>query len=221
MNNDLIITLIFAAVAAFVLLKLRSVLGRRTGHEQPNDGFSEREANTDGNGDNVVSMPERGDSDSLNLDPDTPAAPVLRQIHESDPTFSPQEFVGGAKAAFEMIVTSFAQGDRETLKPLLAPEVYQSFEGAIADREADGGTSETTLMGFRSVDIVDATLTGSEARVTVKFVSEQSNVERDREGTIVEGDPAEVVEASDVWTFARDLQSRDPNWLLEETDAAA
>lgn len=225
MNNDLILTLIFAAVAAFVLFKLRSVLGRRTGHEQQRpDVFAEAERSADaaaeGASDNVVQMPDRRRGEVVEIDPDTPVGRGVRAIQAADPGFDPTDFLEGAKAAFEMIVGAFARGERDTLKPLLAPNVYTNFEQAIADREQAGESLETTFIGFKSAKITDAEMQGSNARVTVTFVSEQSNAVRDKDGDVVDGDPAAIEKITDVWTFTRDTKSGDPNWQLVETDGA-
>jgi predicted lipid-binding transport protein (Tim44 family) len=153
---------------------------------------------------------------------DTTGNPALRagidDIRRADPTFDAAGFVEGAKGAFEMIVLAFAQGDTTTLKPLLAPDVFQGFEGAIKERLAAKHTLETTLVGIRTAEIVDAKLDGRTAMVTVKFVSEQVNVTRDADGTVVDGEAAKVLRLTDQWTFSRDTRSRDPNWALVRTE---
>ena len=216
-NNELIITLIFAAIAAFVLFKLRSVLGRRTGHEQqPRDMFGGRDSQSD----NVVQMPDRGQRETVDIEPHSPVAVGVSDIQGADPSFDPADFMAGAKAAFEMIITAFAQGARDTLKPLLGPDVYASFEAAIAEREQAGETMELTFIGFKSAEIPKAWMDGSVARVTVEFVSEQSSVIKNADGALLDGDPNTVDVITDVWTFARDTESRDPNWQLVETDTS-
>jgi len=216
MNNDLILTLIFAAVAAFVLFKLRSVLGRREGHEQQQPDYF-AEAAAEKSSDNVVQMPTSPDPDQLEIASDSPAADGVREIQAIDDSFDPVRFLGGAKAAFEMIVGAFANGDRDTLQPLLAPEVYRSFEQAIADREQAGESLETTFIGFKSAGVTAAAMQAHDARVTVTFVSEQSNAVRSANGELVDGDPTSIERITDVWTFARDTRSRNPNWQLVET----
>lgn len=223
MNNDLILTLIFAAVAAFVLFKLRSVLGRREGHEQrPPDVFAEaeRSAAADNSNDAVLPAPGPQGREAADVDPDSPAADGIREIRVADRNFDPDSFLEGAKAAFEMIVEAFARGDRDALEPLLAPGVFANFEGAIAEREKAGETLETTIVAFNSAELTAAGMQGREARVTVTFVSEQSNTVRDTDGNLVDGDPANIEKITDIWTFARDTRSRDPNWQLVETDGA-
>lgn len=229
MNNDLILTLIFAAVAAFVLFKLRSVLGRREGHEQQRpDIFNEVERSSEGSADkgaaqdadNVVQMPDRRGRDAVDIDPNSPVGAGVRDIQAADGSFDAGQFLDGAKAAFEMIVGAFANGDRDTLRPLLAPNVYVNFDKAIADREQAGETLETTFIGFKSAKVTEAGMQGSEARVTVTFVSEQSNAVRDGDGNVVDGDPASIEKITDVWTFARNTKTNDPNWQLVETGGA-
>lgn len=226
MNDELLITLIFAAIAAFVIFKLRSVLGRRTGHEPPpseNTGFgaTERRAPADSNNDNVISMPEalseRLEKTEPVMDPDSPAAAGVADIQALDPAFDPHEFVAGAQSAFSMIVDAYANGDRQTLEQLLAPGVYQSFEAAIADREQAGETHERHIEKFRAAEIVEAETVGRDARVTVLFVTEQSSATRDASGAVVDGDPDAVETISDLWTFSRDTSSPDPNWELVDT----
>ena len=220
MNNDLILTLIFAAVAAFVLFKLRSVLGRREGHEQqPPDilGQAKRGPAAE-NGDAAPPAPSRPEPEPAGIDPDSPAAAGLQAICAADRSFDPEGFLAGAQAAFEMIVEAFARGDRDVLRPLLADAVFANFDSAIAAREQAGETLETTIVAFKSADIAAAEMQGAEARVTVSFTSEQSNIVKDEEGRIVDGDPSAVGKIVDIWTFARDTRSPDPNWQLVETD---
>lgn len=223
---------LIALVAVFLVLQLRRVLGRRHGEErQRPDPFAkpaERESAAD---DKVVELPRRGAADAGPL-PDLPrgidivskggpAEAGIAQIRIADPSFDPRGFVQGARQAFEMIVSAFAQGDVKTLRPLLSDEVYERFAGAIRQREENKETLESGLVGFEKSEIVGAEMRGSEARVTVRFVSEQINVTRDAEGMIADGNPNEVTRTTDVWTFARDTKSSDPNWLLVATEESA
>jgi predicted lipid-binding transport protein (Tim44 family) len=219
MNNELILTLIFAAIAAFVIYKLWSVLGRRTGEERQRDPFAGGAGASD-KSDNIVHMPDRPRADEPPVPYSGPAAAGVAEIQAADAGFDPAEFLDGAKMAFEMIVGGFAAGDLKTLKPLLSPEVYGGFETAVREREAAGETLETQMIGFRSVTLSDARMDGREARVTVTFVSEQTNVTRDADGTVIDGDPKSVEKVTDIWTFARDTSSGDPNWVLDETASA-
>ncbi|MBL8806644.1 MAG: Tim44 domain-containing protein [Rhodospirillales bacterium] len=222
--------LLFAAVAAFLILRLRSILGRRTGAEDSERWRSRPPERTmdraDKVPDNVTPFPGTGrptiDGTAAEVEPALASDPALQagydEIRRADPSFSPAEFAQGARGAFEMIVASFAQGDTDTLKPLLAPEVYEGFARAIRERVAAKNTLETTLVGIRSADIVAASMQGRFANVTVKFVSEQINVTRDADGKVVDGEPAKIAVLTDLWTFARDTRSRDPNWALIRTE---
>ncbi|MCG5241915.1 Tim44/TimA family putative adaptor protein [Azospirillum doebereinerae] len=210
--------IIFAMIAAFLVYRLRSVLGRRTGEEQqrPNP-FTARPNQPD----NVVTLPDRNrprpDAAPLSDEP-VSLAVALEQIKAADPSFDEKHFLEGAKAAFQMIVEAFARGDTAALRPLLADDVYENFARAIRDRQAAGEQYETRVDLVREADVVEAKLGADHtARVTVKLVSDQMNVLRDRNGAVIDGDPDAVVEATDVWTFARNTRARDPNWALVET----
>lgn len=215
--------IILAMIAAFLVYRLRNVLGKRTGNERPPQnpyGPREeaaplpREANDD---DTVVALP--GHSIADDIPEDSPAADGLKAIRKADSGFSVEEFSEGARYAFDMIVTSFANGDRDTLRPLLSDEVYENFAGAIDAREANEETMEMTLVGIRDADIIEANMDGRVAFVTVKFVTEQIEVVRDKAGEPVSGDPGKVTTVTDIWTFARNTRSRNPNWTLVATEA--
>ena len=148
----------------------------------------------------------------------------LDEIRAADAKFDPVDFVGGARIAFEMILGAFAKGDAKALRPLLSDQVFANFNGAIEERARNKQKLETTLIGILAADIVAATLDKSadkagEARITVKFLSQQISVTKDSEGRIVEGDPHEVASITDVWTFQRAVKSRDPNWVLVATES--
>jgi len=213
----------FALVAAFIILRLRSVLGRRTGHEQRRDPFAapaRRESPADQGaerGADVVPMPSRR-SPELDAAAATPLGAALTQIKLIDASFDEVKFEQGARAAFDYIVSAFAAGERDKLRPLLAEDVYVNFEQAIAAREQAGHKAETTLVRIKSSEIAEARLDGSTAYLTVKYVSEQINVTRDASGNVVEGNPDRITEAVDIWTYMRDLRSSDPNWTLVATD---
>lgn len=145
----------------------------------------------------------------------------LEAIRRADPTFNPIDFVAGAKIAFEMILMSFAEGDTRTLQPLLGPDVFDSFNAAIEERRRHGHRLKTTLVGITHVEIAEAELKGKQALVTLKITSEQIDVTEDAAGQVIEGDPARVDTLVDLWTFARDTGSRDPNWQLVATQSPA
>jgi predicted lipid-binding transport protein (Tim44 family) len=225
--------ILLAAIAGFLVLRLRSVLGRRSGHEQPPgryDPFKGEKAE-DAVEDKIIQLPDRPAQDDMEEHPveetsaeafrpgesDTPLAAGLTQIKLADRSFEESSFVGGAKAAFEMVINAFSQGDTRTLRPLLSNDVYEDFAGAIKAREQAGETLETTLVGVNDTEIIEAELQGRTAFVTIKFVSEQINVTRDGQGEVVDGDPNQVASITDIWTFARNTRSRDPNWTLVAT----
>lgn len=226
-----IYTVIFLVLAVFIFLRLRSVLGTRTGHERPPyDPYARREPAPSAN-ENVVTLPPRTDS-PLDpppppgerwkgvVDPGSDAAKGLDAIASVDPSFDAGAFLQGARAAYEMIVTGFAQGDTKTLKSLLAKDVYESFAASIADRERAGQTVQTTFVSIDKTDIREAELRGGSAEIEVRFSSQLVTVTRDKDGTIVDGSPDKVTEVIDMWTFARDVGSRDPNWKLTHTESA-
>ena len=210
---------IFAMIAAFLVYRLRSVLGRRTGEERPRPNpFTPPAARPD----NVVPMPPRAASD-VPYAPDEPVslAEALKQIHAADPNFDEKTFVQGARGAFQMIVEAFAAGDTAALRPLLSDDVYDNFVQAIRQRQAAGETLETRIDRVRDADVVEARLDGRDALVTVRFVSHQINLTRNAAGEIIDGDPKQPVEVVDDWTFRRNTRARDPNWALVETRTPA
>ena len=207
----------FAAVAVFLVMRLRSVLGRRTGTEQRRDPFAGAPA--DGK---PAAMPPRPLPDltakpTVGTEPATPLATGMAHIREADPSFDEGHFMTGARAAFEMILRAFAAGDAAALRPLLSDEVFANFNGAIEERRKAGHTHATTLVGIRSLDVIEADLHGRNAVITVKIVSDQINVTQDAGGKTVEGDPTAVTSITDIWTFSRNTRSRDPNWALVAT----
>ena len=229
-----IYTIIFLALAVFIFLRLRSVLGQRTGRERPPyDPVSAQRTSTN---DNVVALPPRAPdvAPKLGVDADaepaperwkgiadvgSPAALGLDAVVAQDSSFDPKHFLTGARAAYEMIVTAYAQGDRRNLKNLLSKEVYDGFEAAINDRESRGEKAETRFVAIDKSDLTGADVKGKTAQVTVRFVSQLVSVTRDKDGNVIDGSPDKVTDVTDVWTFARDLGSRDPNWKLVATEA--
>jgi predicted lipid-binding transport protein (Tim44 family) len=205
----------FAAVALFIAFRLRNVLGRRTGHERR----PEASTVTPSTRDNVVSLPgreEQAEAAFSHID-DAELRQGLTAIRRADPDFDLEGFLMGARQAFEMIVDAFARGDTEQLRPLLADDVYRGFADAIEQRREAGETLETEVVAIKQADAVEARMENSWAHVTVRFVSDQVNVTRDAEGNILDGDPEQLSEIVDLWTFARDTSSRDPNWELAST----
>ena len=150
-------------------------------------------------------------------EPDDPLSRGVAQIRSADSSFDAEEFVAGARSAFEMVVQSFAAGDLKTLRSLLNDEVYDNFSAAVKQREDADEELETTVIGIKSADLLEARLEGRMAFITMKFQSEQVNVTRDKDGKVIDGDPNRVTDITDIWTFARNTRARDPNWTLVET----
>ena len=214
--------ILFAMIAAFLILRLRSVLGRRQDNGgPPSDPFS-RGPRHEPQDDNVVQLPDQSeppdvDGEPAKREPATPLEAGFTQIQIADPTFDQEEFLVGARTAFEFIIQAFAEGDTETLESLLNDEVYRNFLSAIRSREAANETLENTLVRICAADAIEAYMDGAVAFVTMKIVSEQVNVTRDAAGEAVDGDPGHITEITDIWTFGRDTNSRDPNWELVAT----
>jgi predicted lipid-binding transport protein (Tim44 family) len=238
-------TLLLLVLAVVVFLKLRSVLGRRTGHERTRyERYKAQQETIQRNGklpgqDKVVTLPrrERDDTEARPVPEPQVRADVedrvrgfaagnsgiakgLVDIVRADETFDPDAFLRGARAAYELIVTAFAEGNRKTLKNLLSREVYDGFSSAIGDRESRGEQVDQSFVGIKSSDIVEAELKNGTAQVTVKFVSELISATRDKLGEVIAGDSKRIKEVTDIWTFAREVASRDPNWKLIATQAA-
>lgn len=207
--------ILFAMVAAFLVLRLRSVLGRRTGYERQAQPEATPAAPARGPAAEVDIGPQPSQSGAKRSIPE-PASPVgqaLRQIQQRDRSFDPSRFLDGAETAFRFIVEAFARGDRATLKPLLSDEAYVGFEQAITAREAAGETQRTELRSVEESGIEAAELRGSIAEITVRLVTDQLNMVLARDGSVASGAEA-VTEITDIWTFQRDLSNPDPTWKL-------
>ena len=226
-------TLIFAAVAIFFVWKLRSVLGEKTGQEgrrpEPaREDRADRKPATPGEADNVIRLPGAANG-AAEAEPADRWAGVaerggktwagLEAIAGRDPSFAAKPFLDGARAAYEMIVTAFAAGDRKTLKTLLATDVYESFTQAIVQRESREEKMTTTFVSFDKTAIADAQLRGAVAQVTVRFVSKLVNMTTGKAGQPIDDMQGKVSDSSDVWTFSSDVSSRDPNWRLIATES--
>jgi predicted lipid-binding transport protein (Tim44 family) len=231
-----IYTIIFLALAVFIFLRLRSVLGQRTGRERPPyDPYAAREPVRPA-ADNVVTLPNRT-PDTATPAPVAPADPVERwkgvalpgsvvaagldAILAAAPDFDVKHFLTGARAAYEMIVNAYAEGDRRTLKNLLSREVYDGFESAIVEREKRGDSVESRFVSIDNAEITAAEVRGRNVQATVRFQSKLISVTRNKEGNVIDGNAEKVTDVTDVWTFARDVSSRDPNWKLVATEAEA
>ncbi len=234
MFEDNIYTIIFLALAVFIFLRLRSVLGRRTGRERPPyDPYSARDAVRSPASDKVVTLPART-AEVAPRPPEVPAAPGERwkdiaetgsavasgldAIAAADLGFDAKHFITGARAAYEMVVTAFAAGDRRQLRGLLSREVFDGFDAHISERELRGETLETKFISIDSSAITAAELRNRTAQITVRFVSKLVSATRDRSGAVIDGNSEKVTDVTDVWTFARDVSSRDPNWKVVATE---
>lgn len=207
--------LLFGMIAAFLVLRLRGILGRKTGFERPAQPDAAPSA-VPGMGragpapviDGTASPPERPLPD-----PGSPAGAALARMRATDRSFDPQHFLNGAEAAFRMIVSAFAAGDRVALRPLLTDDTYRSFESAIAAREAAGETQRSEIRGIEGLTVEEAALSGNQAAITLRIVSDQVSETLDRDGKPVAGADA-VAEITDIWTFERTLNQPDPAWRL-------
>jgi predicted lipid-binding transport protein (Tim44 family) len=211
----------FAIVVLFLLFRLRGVLGRRTGQERYRDPFAQRTTTPPARAP-MPGAPAEGrgpviEGTASPVSDPAPLAAGLAQLKAADRSFDENSFLKGARGAFEIIVNAFAAGDTAALKPLLSSEVYSSFATAIQQRVSAKETHETNLMTIKDCDLVQAGLEANTAYVTVKFVSDQVNVTRAADGSVIDGDPDRVVEKTDFWTFSRDIRARDPNWQLVTT----
>ncbi|MHA1517278.1 MAG: Tim44/TimA family putative adaptor protein [Alphaproteobacteria bacterium] len=234
-----IYTLLFLVLAVVIFIRLRGVLGRRTGNERPPyDPYTRPDAKQAGAPEGtVVNLPrgrtgqtadESGTPSQADIDErleryakkDSPLGKALTALIKTDPSFDPGHFLEGAKAAYEMIVGAFAEGDEKTLKQLLGKDVLDGFMQAIDEREQRGESVQSTLVGIDKVDLLEAEVKDRQGFVTVKFLSELISVTRAADGEVVDGDPKKVREVTDIWTFARDITSRNPNWKLVATEAA-
>jgi predicted lipid-binding transport protein (Tim44 family) len=210
---------LLAMVAAFLGLRLYSVLGRRAEHEEE-------------------SVPQRFESEdkpaglprAAPATPVVPARPVelegvmpavergIREIAAADSNFNLAQFLEGARGAYRMVLEAFWKGDRETLRELCDDDVYGGFISALDAREAAGETLDNTLIRIEETRIHSASIDGRMARIAVLFVADIAAVTRDKDGNVIAGSLDDAIESRDVWTFSRNTAARDPNWLLDETD---
>lgn len=236
-----ILTLLSLIIAVIVIFKLRSVLGRRTPDDEARIDKRMRAEQAERQAaaaqEKVVAMPRRGaEAPPVNAGAEVGLAEAearmkayaggdasiergLLQLSQSDSAFDPKHFVEGSKQAYEMIVTAFAEGNRKILKDLLSKEVFEGFSSAITDRESRAEQVDQSFVGINKADIVEAEVKGGLAQLTVKFVSQLISATRDKSGTVIGGDPQKIKEVTDIWTFAREVSSRNPNWRLVATQS--
>jgi len=232
MNNSFdVTTIVFAALALFVIWKLRSVLGTRTGHERPPEQQA-RPSRAADSSDKVVRLPglaneNQPDEASARTDaarqwhglaePGSPVWEGLTVLDELENGFDAQGFLEGAKGAYEMIVTAFAAGDRSTLRNLLSRDVYESFAQAISDRAARGERVETTFVSLDSAKYDEVQVRDGWAQITLSFESKLITATFDQDNKLIDGNPDTIIDVNDVWTFAREVGSGDHNWKLIAT----
>jgi predicted lipid-binding transport protein (Tim44 family) len=215
-SSQLLNIILIATVAGFVLFRLYTVLGRRTGHERPpEDNYrlkpAEDAVGVHDNGKLTHAAPAERPSD--------PVASGLFDIGLADRSFDKDHFVKGARAAYEAILTAFAAGDRITLKPLLSDEVFAAFDSVIRKRERAAEKASLTLVGFGDVKVIAAVLKGNMAEITLAFAAQLISATTNADGAVIEGDAKSVRDVTDVWTFTRDVHARDPNWTLVATSS--
>ncbi|MEX6632767.1 Tim44/TimA family putative adaptor protein [Hyphococcus lacteus] len=204
------VLLFFAGVAAFVIFRLISVMGTRTGHEQSHDLESIQRA----------SQKRADDEPQDHVDEVVVRKPVSEQaraLREADPTFDEAEFLAGARSAYEMIIESFASGDLKSIRSFLNSSVYDAFKGAVVERDAAGYTSDLKFVGIERAAIIDSAVEGDNLVAIVEFASNQVRVTRDRDGEVVDGDSNRIDLVKDRWKFSRKRASNDPNWMLVAT----
>jgi predicted lipid-binding transport protein (Tim44 family) len=236
------LNLVLAAIALMVVWRLRSVLGQRTGTERPPIDPYAPPRRTNGSApvetasgkvlDFPSSKEESARKAEVDLEPKVPiwtgyakaASPLaagFEKLAQADPAFSPREFLEGAKLAYEMIVEAFAKGDKPALKNLLSREVFDGFSKAIDSRSQVGEKLDFQFVGFEKVDFMSVALTGKRANIVVKFASQMISATYDKAGTLIDGNPKEVRDITDIWSFERDVAQKDPNWRVVATETQA
>lgn len=234
-----IYTIIFLALAVFIFAKLRSVLSTRTGHERPPfdpySGETPKPATLPDKPANIPNRNEEAAPVARDAEREVPAAERwagiatpgsavaagLDAIAKADRSFDARQFLDGAKAAYEMIVMAFAEGDRKTLRNMLGKELFEEFAASLNDREAKGHKMESRFVSLDKAEIKQADLAGSEARITIDFLAQLVSATRDKDGNVVEGSAEALTDVEDLWMFARDVKSSDPNWKLVENNETA
>ena len=211
-DSQLLTIVLIASVAAFLLFRLYSVLGRRTGHERPPQDYRLGPAE-----DTVGGAPKVAPALATPDRPSDPVASGLFDIGLTDRSFDKEQFLKGARSAYEMILTAYAAGDRDTLRPLLSDDVFNAFEAVIRQREEAGQKMVLTLVGFSDVKIIAASLKNTFAEITLAYSARLISAVSDKDGKVVEGNASAEQEVTDVWTFTRDVKLRDPNWILVTT----
>ena len=218
MNDAVIQLLVLAAIALFLVIRLKNVLGTRTGFEKPSAVETpRRDTSVRRDFEVIEGGPDRDITD--HVDDGTDDAKALAAMKLAEPGFNVTEFVSGARQAYEMILMAFENGDLEPVQPFLSEDVYEAFLSVISDREDKGLRVEANFIGVRETNLQQAEFdrADNDAQITLRFVGELTSVVRDAEGTVIEGNPNEIKKQRDVWTFGRVMGSDDPNWKLVAT----
>lgn len=215
MNPALIELIILAGIAVFLFLRLRSVLGTREGFEKPrmqpkNDAPKRDFKVIDGGEDKDITD---------NVDKNSKSAEALKLIKSEDENFTVNEFLSGARSAYEWILMSFEKNEIDEIRELLSEEVAEAFDAVVNQRVSQGLTIEAEFIGIREMKLVEATYSSNTktAEISVSFVGEMTSVVKNSSGEIVEGDPKQIKRQKDTWTFSKDIKSSNPNWLLVAT----
>lgn len=216
MNGSLVQLLVLAAIAVFLILRLRNVLGTRDGFEPRPDAPAQPQKR-EHNFEVIDGSPDPDIAD--HTDPDGRAGKALAAMKRIEPDFSVGDFMGGGRQAYEMILMGFENGEMEEIKPFLSADVYDSFDSVVQARAEQGLTVEAQFVGLRKLELADAMFdeANNEAEITLRFMGELTSAVRDQDGELVEGDPNIIKKQKDVWTFARIMGSDDPNWQLVAT----
>lgn len=213
------VIVILALVALFIGLRLYSVLGERTGHEQQQpilkpadpDARVEPRATTPPNSAQPAADP--GDLAFLPM-----AGPGVRALLAADPSFDVARFLEGAQSAYRMILDAYWKGDLDALRPYVDDNVYETFASSVSQRQKEGLVVDNRMVAIEQAAIATATLENNIAFLTVRFEADIAAVTRNKDGEVVAGSMSDAVQTRDLWTFRRDISARDPNWLLVETD---
>lgn len=217
MNSPLIQLLVLAGIAVFLILRLKNVLGSRDGFEPgPSQTLPDRGPARDF--EVIEGGPDLDITD--HVDDGSDAADALARMKGIEPGFNVTEFLGGARGAYEMIVMGYENGELDDIQPFLAEDIYDSFVDGVAAREDQGLTIEANFIGVRELKLLDAQLDPetNEAELTIRFTGELTSAVRNSEGEIIEGSLKDIKRQKDTWTFARQMGSDDPNWMLVSTD---
>jgi len=218
MSSAVIQLLVLAGIALFLVLRLKSVLGTREGFEQKPIQNGQAGPSTVRRDFEVI---EGGPDPDIadHIDANSKSGLALAAMKSKEPDFSVTEFLSGARGAYEMLLMAFENGEKDTLKQFLSDDVYTSFANVIETREAEGLHIDATFIGVRELKLVGADFDpkSGEGEITIKFVAELTSAVRNRDGDVIEGNPEEVKRQKDVWSFARIMGDKDPNWQLVST----